>query len=217
MMIKTHKELVKKEHGKTNISANYHHGDLYSSLLSTATEIIALDGVEALSLRKLASRIGVSRTAAYHHFKDKNDLLVAIAAQGFVLWRTQADKIFHNNTLTEREKYQAFVHYYVQFATENASIYQLMFGGTLWKNKQSPSKLKDVAYPSFQFFVEMTKTWQNKKLLPNSKNTLRLAQVTWATLHGIAQLVIDGIYADDSQIDEMCQCAVDLFIVPNRK
>ncbi|MFT6249933.1 MAG: hypothetical protein ACJAZQ_003234, partial [Cognaticolwellia sp.] len=40
---------------------------------------------------------------------------------------------------------------------------------------------------------------------------------TWATLHGIAQLVIDGIYADASQIDEMCQCAVDLFLVSNKK
>jgi AcrR family transcriptional regulator len=214
MMIKTHKELVKTKQSKTNISANYHHGDLYSSLLSTATEIIAEGGVEALSLRKLALRIGVSRTAAYHHFKDKNDLLIAIATQGFVLWRTQAEEIFHKNTLTEREKYQAFVHYYVQFATENAAIYQLMFGGTLWKDKQSPSKLKDVAYPSFQFLVEMTKKWQNKKVLPNSPNTLRLAQVTWATLHGIAQLVIDGIYADESQIDEMCQCAVELFLTP---
>ena len=199
----------------TKASTNYHHGDLYSSLLSTATAMISESGIEALSLRKLAMRIGVSRTAAYHHFKDKNDLLIAIAAQGFVSWKSQAEQIFNNN-LTEREKYKAFVRYYVQFATENAAIYQLMFGGTLWKDKKSPSKLKEVAYPSFQFQVEMTNAWQAKGILPSSPNTLRLAQVTWATLHGIAQLVIDGIYADASQIDEMCQCAVDLFLVPTK-
>lgn len=200
----------------TKASTNYHHGDLYSSLLNTATAIIAEDGVASLSLRKLALRIGVSRTAAYHHFKDKNDLLIAIAAQGFISWQQQAEDIFKNDDLTEQEKYKAFVHYYVQFATENAAIYQLMFGGTLWKGKENPSKLKEVAYPSFQFHLEMTKTWQEKGILPNSPNTLRLAQVTWATLHGIAQLVIDGIYADASQIDEMCQCVVDSFLTTDK-
>lgn len=207
---------LQKELSSSKDSTNYHHGDLYSSLLSTATAMISEGGVEALSLRKLAESIGVSRTAAYHHFKDKNDLLIAIAAQGFISWKEQAEQLLNDKKLTDREKYQAFVHYYVQFATENAAIYQLMFGGTLWKDKKSPSKLKEVAYPSFQFQVEITKGWQEKGVLPNSPSTLRLAQVTWATLHGIAQLVIDGIYADASQIDEMCQCAVDLFLVTQK-
>ncbi len=199
-----------------NPSSSYHHGDLRSSLLSTATSMISEQGIEALSLRKLAECIGVSRTAAYHHFKDKNDLLSAIAAQGFTRWQTQAEQIFSNEQLSDEEKYQQFVHYYVQFATQNADIYKLMFGSTLWKkeseNQHTSQSLINVAYPSFQFQVEMTKTWQSKGILPQSESSLRLAQVTWATLHGIAQLVIDGIYADASQIDEMCQCAVNLFI-----
>lgn len=199
--------------------SSYHHGDLHTSLLTTATAMIADQGIEALSLRKLAQRIGVSRTAAYHHFKNKNDLLSAIAAQGFVAWQSQAEEIFTNNQLTDQAKYHAFVHYYVRFATQNAAIYKLMFGSTLWKKEgknagekaNSSQHLIDVAYPSFQFQVKMTEAWQQKGILPKSQNSLRLAQVTWATLHGIAQLVIDGIYGDASQIDEMCQCAVELF------
>lgn len=201
-------------------TSTYHHGDLQSSLLTTATAMIAEQGIEALSLRKLAQRIGVSRTAAYHHFKDKNDLLSAIAAQGFVSWQQQAEEIFNNSQLTDKEKYQTFVQYYVRFATKNASIYKLMFGSTLWKKEDdtqnSSQTLIDVAYPSFQYQVKMTEIWQQKGILPKSQNTLRLAQVTWATLHGIAQLVIDGIYADASQVDEMCQCAVELFTSQNK-
>lgn len=206
---------------KTQVkNSTYHHGDLQSSLLETATAMITELGIESLSLRKLAERIGVSRTAAYHHFKDKNDLLSAIAAQGFTVWQTQVKQIFNDSRLTDKEKYHTFVHFYVRFATQNAAIYKLMFGSTLWKNKEkkedektnSSQTLIDAAYPSFQYQVEMTKAWQQKGILPKSQNSLRLAQVTWATLHGIAQLVIDGIYADASQIDEMCQCAVDLFI-----
>jgi len=219
--------MTKKTNVKTkadNKHTTYHHGDLQSSLLATATLMITDDGIENLSLRKLAERIGVSRTAAYHHFKDKNDLLSAIAAQGFITWQTQAELIFNNTELTENERYYRFVHFYVRFATQNSAIYKLMFGSTLWRKKDknqknnaddkhnSTKKLIEVAYPSFQYQVEMTKIWQQKGILPKSQNTLRLAQVTWATLHGIAQLVIDGIYGDDSQIDEMCQCAVELFL-----
>lgn len=49
-----------------------------------------------------------------------------------------------------------------------------------------------------------------------TESSLRLTQVTWATLHGIARLVIDGIYADASQIDTMCQCAINLFLANTR-
>jgi len=218
---------IKAKADNKNSASTYHHGDLQSSLLATATAMIAEQGVEALSLRKLAERIGVSRTAAYHHFKDKNDLLCAVAAQGFISWQKQVEQIFNDNELTDKAKYQTFVHYYVRFATQNAAIYKLMFGSTLWKQaakkegkkeQDQPSnsqKLIDVAYPSFQYQVEMTAAWQQKGILPKSQNSLRLAQVTWATLHGIAQLVIDGIYADADQIDEMCQCAVDLFLSKN--
>lgn len=204
------------KNNKKSTTATYHHGDLPSSLISTATTMITEDGIEALSLRKLALRIGVSRTAAYHHFKDKNDLLCAIAAQGFTAWQTKAESIFNHSELSDREKFHHFVHYYVHFATHNAAIYQLMFGGTLWKkannDEQSSQALREVAYPSFQYQVDMIKSWQDKGILPKSESSLRLAQVTWATLHGIAQLVIDGIYADASQVDEMCQCAVNLFM-----
>jgi len=198
-------------------TSTYHHGDLHSSLLVTATAMITECGIEALSLRKLAQRIGVSRTAAYHHFKDKNDLLSAIAAQGFVAWQQQSEAIFNNDKHSNHEKYRQFVFDYVRFATENPALYELMFGSTLWKNnnneqEKSSQALKDVAYPSFQYQVEMTKIWQEKGLMPQSENTLRLAQVTWATLHGIARLLIDGIYADASNIDEMCECAVNLLL-----
>ena len=223
------KTKVKNKSVSNKSASSYHHGDLQSSLLTTATAMITEQGVEALSLRKLAERIGVSRTAAYHHFKDKKDLLSAIAAQGFITWQSQAEQIFNDNKLSDKEKYQTFVHYYVRFATQNAAIYKLMFGSTLWKKvkekkdseettEQTNSQtLIDVAYPSFQYQVEMTEAWQKKGILPQSQNSLRLAQVTWATLHGIAQLVIDGIYADAEQIDEMCQCAVDLFLSHNNK
>ncbi len=202
---------------KSKKNTHYHHGDLRTSLIDTATKMLAESSIENLSLRKLAERIGVSRTAAYHHFTNKNDLLSAIAAQGFVTWQTQAKIIFNDTHLSDREKYRQFAHNYVKFAIKNPAIYQLMFGSTLWKSQQSTQALKEVAYPSFQYQVEMTEILQKKGLMPKGETSLRLAQVSWATLHGLAQLLIDGVYTEASHIDEMCECAINILLLSPSK
>jgi AcrR family transcriptional regulator len=179
--------------------------------LESAELLLKEDGIEGLSLRKLADKVGVSRTAPYHHFKDKNELLCAIAEQGFLHWREIAEEIFQQEALSIKQKYQQFVREYIQYAADNPEIYDLMFGRTIWKQNSATESLKDVAYPSFQFQVELTKSWQQQGLMSPDENTLRLAQVAWGTMHGIARLLIDGIYADSSHIEEMCQCVVNIF------
>jgi AcrR family transcriptional regulator len=191
--------------------ASYHHGDLRSTLLNAANTLLKETGIEGLSLRKLADKVGVSRTAPYHHFKDKNQLLCAIAEQGFVRWQQDAETIFKQDDLSPTEKYRQFFHGYISYAADNPELYDLMFGRTIWKQNSATNELRDVAYPSFNYQVQMTKDWQLQGLLPISEDSLRLAQVTWGTMHGIARLLIDGIYADQNHIDEMCDCAVSLF------
>ena len=190
---------------------SYHHGDLRSTLLNAANTLLKETGIEGLSLRKLADKVGVSRTAPYHHFTDKNQLLCAIAEQGFVHWQQDAEFIFNQTELTPKDKYREFFHGYISYAANNPELYDLMFGRTIWKQNSATNELRDVAYPSFHYQVKMTKRWQDQGLMPNGEDTLRLSQVTWGTMHGIARLLIDGIYADRSHIDEMCDCAVNLF------
>ena len=190
----------------------YHHGDLHATLLNATSELIEKKGKDDLSLRKLAESVGVSRTAVYHHFKNKNDLLCAVAAQGFTQWKTISESIFQDKDLSVEQKFKAFFYQYVKFASENPSIYDLMFGRTIWKDAESTNDLKDIAYPTFQYQVEMTKLWQKNGLLPNNESALRLAQVTWSTMHGMARLFIDGIYTDTDNIEEMSACAINVFL-----
>jgi hypothetical protein len=44
-------------------------------------------------------------------------------------------------------------------------------------------------------------------ILDKEENTLRLSQVVWGSIHGIAKLMIDGIYTEISQIEDICECA----------
>ncbi|MCC2616213.1 TetR/AcrR family transcriptional regulator [Aestuariibacter halophilus] len=194
--------------------SKYHHGDLRQSLIEAASRMINEEGIEGLSLRKLADRVGVSRTAPYHHFADKNALLCAIAAEGFRRWHNEAQRILSQTDLPPHTRYRQFAQGYIHYATRYPELYDLMFGRTIWKQASATEDLKAVAYPSFQHQVDITRQWQAEGLLPNSLDSLRLAQVTWGTLHGLARLVIDGIYADSSHIDEMVDTLVDLVCPP---
>src|SRR4029079_14956503 len=61
----------------------YHHGDLEAALLRAAGKLLDKEGVEALSLREVARRAGVSHAAPYRHFPERDALLAALAVEGF--------------------------------------------------------------------------------------------------------------------------------------
>lgn len=191
---------------------SYHHGNLRETLLAATNEMIREGGLENISLRNLADRVGVSRTAPYHHFKDKSGLLCAIAEKGFCQHLHQAQKIFEDDSKSLSERFRNYVYNYVAFANANPELYELMFGRSIWKQKKSTKQLRAAAYPCFQQQVTMIQTWQKMGLLRCKEDPLRMSQVIWGTLHGIAKLMIDGIYINTNQIEEICDCAINVFI-----
>ena len=61
----------------------YHHGDLASALVAAAADLIDEAGAEAVTLRKVAQRVGVSAAALSHHYRDKEAMLAAVAESSF--------------------------------------------------------------------------------------------------------------------------------------
>ena len=61
-----------------NTAKNYHHGNLKEALIDGFLELLQDTPIEKLSLRKLTTHIGVAPTAAYNHFKNKDELAVAV-------------------------------------------------------------------------------------------------------------------------------------------
>ena len=74
---------------------SYHHGDLKNALIKAGIEILAQEGVGELSLRKVAQKAGVSHTAPYAHFTDKQALIAAISTEGFRLLHGQVAAATH--------------------------------------------------------------------------------------------------------------------------
>ena len=191
--------------------SNYHHGDLRQKLLAEAQQAIAEKGIAGLSMRGLADRLGVSRTAAYHHFKDKNELLCAIAEDGFRHWQKELDKFLKDTPESMEQWFETFARAYLDFATESAEHYDLMFGRPIWKQGTPTESLKQLSYGAFQSYVDFIDRCQQKGLMAQEQNSLRLAQVSWGTLHGLCRFINDGIYLDRDAVEEMCKSSGRLF------
>lgn len=186
----------------------YHHGDLKKQLLDTTVQMIQDGGVESLSLRKLAERVNVSRTAAYHHFKGKNELLASVAEQGFEQLNLLLVDILKEEAGSLHERAERAVMGYVQFALDNRAQYSLMFGDQLWK-KQPSEKLQRQAKACFRQYVNLFKRFKEEGLLSDSQDPLRLSQIVWSTLHGLVTLSHDGIFVRSTDLEDICQYALN--------
>ncbi len=193
----------------------YHHGDLRSALLQEANVMLRESGIDGLSLRQLAERVGVSRMAPYHHFRDKHDLLCALATEGF----RELDKLIEQATPDSAAKapdLQAtlarFVRDYLRFAIDNPDRYELMFGRPIWKSANPSAELKETAFACFRHYAERISALLGQQRLPKGSKPLRLAQASWATLHGLCRLMIDGIYVNQTDMEEVSHEAVRLML-----
>lgn len=195
------------------MKSSYHHGDLRQVLMDEAAKMIRNEGEQAFSMRKLATQVGVSRTAPYHHFSDKQALLCAIAEEGFRRFQLFETTIVQapKTSLLAFEVIEGFVQRYVHFAVENAEYYDLMFGGHLWKDQLLTESLTREAHASFKRYVDGIRQWQEQGAVLPSVDPLRYAQVSWSTLHGMSRLLIDGIYVDQASIEPICQNAARMF------
>jgi len=102
----------------------YHHGKLKEALLEQAAVVLKEVGVDELSLRELAKKIGVSPNAPYRHFTDKAHLLAVLAARGF----DDLTKLLQTVTVDGPSKrLREAADRYFAFAAEHAGLYQCMF------------------------------------------------------------------------------------------
>ena len=108
----------------------YHHGDLRNSLIRAALALVAERGVEGFSLREAARTVGVSASACYRHFADREELLAAVAHEGL---DTLAEKMRVAAAAHEGAsafdavcRFWAYSEAYLHFALEHPAHFRVM-------------------------------------------------------------------------------------------
>jgi AcrR family transcriptional regulator len=171
---------------RPRVARPYHHGDLRAALVRAATALLARDGPDGVTLRGAARRAGVSQAAPYRHFRDKEALLAAVAAEGFrgVVRAGEAVPRRGDPLVTLRRLAQA----YVRYATEHPSHYRLMFSPAV-RGRTHPS-LRDAAGDAWVRFTAAIERGQRAGRVRAGDPTA-LAFVLWSLLHGLAMLLVD--------------------------
>ncbi|TGL87781.1 TetR/AcrR family transcriptional regulator [Leptospira congkakensis] len=171
---------------------SYHHGDLRPALITAARNLLQKQGIEAVSLRSIASAIGVTHMAPYAHFKGKQELLQAVAASGYDELAANMLKAQKNHPKV-RGRLMAYYYgvEYIQFAVVNPNLYRLMLNQIDLEKKiglESPDR--EIWVSSQRPFRLLYAAFANERVSKDLAHARALG--AWATVHGIASLAIDG-------------------------
>ena len=165
-------------------SRPYHHGDLRRALVDAARRLLEAEGPTALSLRAVAREAGVSPAAPYHHFKDKAELLDAVAHEG---WELLHDSMTAAKAAAEgQDKLSALGIAYVCFARENPALYRVMYDAA--RDKEAlPIEMADNEKDSAYCMVRDTMVELGAD--PTAEIDLELATIAaWCAGHGLAEM-----------------------------
>ena len=169
---------------------SYHHGDLKNALIKAGVEILAQDGVKGLTLRKVARKAGVSHSAPYSHFTDKQGLIAAISTEGYQRINSRIEEVSQDY---ERDALQLLVRAaweYVQFALDDPELFKITFSAVVEKEKEYPA-LVESTQKSFNLLVHIVDRCQADGILKPGPLDLT-ALCVWGSIHGLMILSLDG-------------------------
>jgi AcrR family transcriptional regulator len=187
----------------------YHHGDLPRALLDAALHIVETQGTQALTLRAAARSAGVSQTAPYRHFTNKEAILAAVAEEGF---RSLMAAIRHATAAGEGPlgRLRGVGIGYVTFATSHPSHFRVMFGREMADRSASPG-LRRLATETFNLLVGAISDCQRAGLVRTEEPAADLALSAWSSVHGLSALLVEGVL--DRPAHEVAEMVTrDLFL-----
>lgn len=188
----------------------YHHGNLKEALISAGLKILSEKGMEGLSLRNVAKRVGVSHTAPYNHFPDKQALLAAISTAGH--------EQLHQTLLDTFEKFKhsspdiiaEIAWSYLQFALDDPGRFKLMFSGALEEERAHPEYV-ETSLKNISLLEEIIAFCQSKEQITEGKVEI-IAIKIWSLVHGFTNLILEDQfpreYIQDQNLKDLLKAAI---------
>jgi len=177
-------------------------------ILQAAERIFVAEGYQGATIRKIADEVGVSSTALYMHFKDKDEILLEIC-DGAIEKLLSLNLAISARPIDAVARVRLMLDAYMGFALDNPNAYQLVFcgpSGLLNEHKQSATQaLGDRCYEEFVAVVrEIGATGRLRTGTVDSA-----AQSMWAACHGLVALLVTKQNFSWAPTDELRKVLLD--------
>ena len=169
----------------------YHHGDLRRGLIMAAVELISERSRAEFTLRELAGQLGVTHAATYHHFKDKDDLLAAVAEDGFNALREYLERAVETVPDSALLRLRAIASAYVQFAAEHPAHFRVMYARDYDDAQRFPAAKRAADENADYINTFWSRAYQDGLYREGAREEFSTA--SWAMIHGLAMLLINGL------------------------
>ena len=164
----------------------YHHGDLHAAIVAAATAEVMRAGPEALTIRGVAERVGVTHAAVYHHFADRTAMITAVAGQAFLDLGAEMDRAAERAT-APLDRYRRLGLAYTQYALRNPRLYALMFGPEAIASEPGLARAADAVFARIRDAIaECQRAGAIAAGSPEQHTVF-----CWSVVHGFASLAID--------------------------
>lgn len=160
------------------------------ALLRAAGEMLEREGLDAVTLRGLAAAAGVSRTAPYRHFSDKEELLASVAAEGMRALREDMARAAEGAAPEgPSARVEAVMDAYAGAALARPAHYRLIFGAQL-SGREHPGLVAE-ASAAFGLLAGLVSEAQAARL-GGAGSPVPAAGLLWSTVHGLVDLTLSG-------------------------
>ncbi|MEM9708986.1 MAG: TetR/AcrR family transcriptional regulator [Pseudomonadota bacterium] len=173
--------------GKRLKKSRYHHGDLRAGLIEATRRLVEEKGPDGFSVSDACRLAGVSTAAPYKHFKDKNEMIVAMVLEGMVRFRSNILGALEGIPEATPERITAIGREYVNFALRENGIFRLKFGG--FTDRLDDPRLQRAGQATFDILLHEVAT-----CLGESEVTDDVRQrgfMLWSFVHGLSFLLVD--------------------------
>ena len=186
---------------------SYHHGNLRRNLIDKGIELINREGVQKLSLRKLAKECGVSEAAPYSHFKNKEDLITAMQEDVMEQFMLCLRKSMDSQERICPQTVGAMGKAYVMFFLEHPDYYDFLFTQPCVKADLSMKDNPD-NFPPFELLRKASIAAYAERNYTEER--LRFGIISmWATVHGLAAIAamrnISTDFTWEEKLEEILQ------------